>query len=446
MTLTLMATAYTSSGTTPPRVQLNVVSTASSPNPLVGSESLTVYRNDPDGQQREVIIPDDSRLSGGIATLFDYHAPFNTPVSYVVAAGSVTADGSLATGYYDYAPSPNTLPSPLAALGFSGDPAGGGWLGNNVSAVGGALRSTQAVKPVTNFQIYAMYVRPSIADPGKYTLRVEFGASNAVGATYNAEISWYTAGGVLTGAVASTSGIDPGSLTVTTTRPPNADWCQLRFWCDNHTAGKYIAITGVTLNSGTSASTVPAPVFIPVDPSPAILNEKSCWLIHPTNPKLSVHLMDGPPGGLQSWGDRTRPNKVGQFDIPGRRTPITINDGQRRAVQSSISVRTAGDAMSNAIDAILDDGGPLLLVTPGTEGWDIKWEWIQPLDTAFKNNAQMVSYPYRQTDIPYVVIDQPVVSSGSLWTWGDIASTYATWGDVTSTYATWGKLSTDTRS
>lgn len=281
MTLALAATGFSSTSTNPPRVELDVTSSTASPSPLTGSETLTVWRIDPDGKQRQVIIPSGSRLSGGIATLFDYHAPFNKQVSYVVTAGSANTNGT-----------------------------------------------------------------PT--------------------------------------------------------------------------------------------------------PAPAIIGQSTVWLIHPTNPKLSVEVFPASttavnPAYLDSIGSRVRPNKVGQFDIPGRKTPITINDGQRRSVQSSITIRTQGDVTGAALDALLDDGGPILLSTPGTEGWDVKWEWIQPLDLTFTNKTNgWVAYPFRDYALPYVVVDQPVANSGSLWTWGDIAG-YPTWGAVAAAYSTWGKMAVDQR-
>jgi len=86
--VTLTLTASVEADHTPPRVRLDV-------NDSTGTiPSLTITRLDPDSQYRKVRTSDDAPLplSGGVATIYDYEAPFGYTLTYTTdQAGSPTA-------------------------------------------------------------------------------------------------------------------------------------------------------------------------------------------------------------------------------------------------------------------------------------------------------------------------------------------------------------------
>jgi len=86
--VTLTLTASVEADHTPPRVRLDV-------NDTTGTvPSVTITRLDPDSVYRKVRTSDDAPLplSGGLATIYDYEAPFGYALTYMTdLAGSPTA-------------------------------------------------------------------------------------------------------------------------------------------------------------------------------------------------------------------------------------------------------------------------------------------------------------------------------------------------------------------
>lgn len=83
MTLTIAAVA----DTVALRVQLTVASTTGAPLATPEGSTVTVLRVHEDGTRWRVLTETNPRITGGSYIGFDYHAPFNVPVRYVVQAG-----------------------------------------------------------------------------------------------------------------------------------------------------------------------------------------------------------------------------------------------------------------------------------------------------------------------------------------------------------------------
>lgn len=88
MTLTLTAVNDPSE---PPRVRVDVASTAAGPLPVPNNSMVQVFRTHPDGSVHRVLSVANDRLIGGAATVFDYAPPFNIPLSYSARAASQTS-------------------------------------------------------------------------------------------------------------------------------------------------------------------------------------------------------------------------------------------------------------------------------------------------------------------------------------------------------------------
>lgn len=86
--MTVSITATQEPDNEPPRVRLNVGTTGTS------TALFTVVRTDPDGRDRRVILSASQRFTSSAAIVYDYHAPFNQPVSYTVTSESVSATSS----------------------------------------------------------------------------------------------------------------------------------------------------------------------------------------------------------------------------------------------------------------------------------------------------------------------------------------------------------------
>lgn len=93
MAITLTATPDPSYS--PPRVRLAFQDTAGTP-----VTSVVIYRRDADGYSRKVRTSDDGPLpvSGGLASLDDYEAPFGVTVTYTMTGQTVTATTQLDSG------------------------------------------------------------------------------------------------------------------------------------------------------------------------------------------------------------------------------------------------------------------------------------------------------------------------------------------------------------
>lgn len=70
------------------RVRLTVSSTTSSPLATPEGSTVKLFRIHQDGSRYRVLTSANPRIVGGSFVDFDYHAPFNVPVKYVVQAGS----------------------------------------------------------------------------------------------------------------------------------------------------------------------------------------------------------------------------------------------------------------------------------------------------------------------------------------------------------------------
>lgn len=419
---------------------MDAVSTNVSPNPLVGSEFLSVFRSDPDGRVRKVILPSDTRLSASAWSGYDYHAPFNKAVTYQVVPGVV--DSISGSGFWDYAPAPNILPSDFAAMGRLGSPTANGWKSTgtrNITAAGSnVLVSADNAAATTYYALAQVSIDPGAVSP--YTLSVKF----APGLVVNAKIllMWASAGGLYPGYTETApTPIASGPLvTLVATRPADAVGVSITFIFTGAGTISPVTITGISLQQGAGTS-IPAPQYIDAPAVPATLTSKQAWLTHPVDPGLSV------PVNISGQQTSTsRASRAAVFQILGSRLPVTRSDGVRNSLTGETTFLTDTLAAADALDQISSRSEPLLInfASPNPVSMDYPWMWVQPGDFT-RDWVNLGQTKRRLVSFSWVEVDQPAVAAGALWTWDDVVAEYATINDVNAAYRTLANLAIDTR-
>lgn len=89
--MTLTAAAIPDPTFSPPRIRINLTTTGGA------SDLFALVRNDPDGRQRPVLLEVNPHFTSSAWSGWDYHAPFNQPVSYTVFSGALQANTSQVT-------------------------------------------------------------------------------------------------------------------------------------------------------------------------------------------------------------------------------------------------------------------------------------------------------------------------------------------------------------
>jgi hypothetical protein len=169
-------------------------------------------------------------------------------------------------------------------------------------------------------------------------------------------------------------------------------------------------------------------------------NDSTTWLIHASNPDLSLI-----PDKVREVGDLAYAVDAEQFDVYGSQYPVTVSSGFRKAAAGSMVFVVAALSVPD-VRALFADSGPILVNTPGVDGWDVSWAWVQPGAVTISNPANMTGYPWRHVSFPFQVIGAPDIDVTPVWTCADVVATYATCAAVTAVYSTCANLTLDVRS
>lgn len=195
----------------------------------------------------------------------------------------------------------------------------------------------------------------------------------------------------------------------------------------------YTAPYGVPVTYSTSEQ--------PANTSAAVsVNATDVWLVHVGVPDRSL-IIDL---RAASNAKESRAVNAGVFYPMGRRNAVVISDGQRKGRTSSLVVATDTSDEFDAIDALVDDAGVLLLNVPTALGLGIKTDYIFVQDVDYARLTDVGSVPNRDIVMPYVVVDAPVGGTQAQWSWADVVAKYATWQQVINANATWAALQTQT--
>lgn len=175
-------------------------------------------------------------------------------------------------------------------------------------------------------------------------------------------------------------------------------------------------------------------------------NGSTTWLIHASTPELSLI-----PEMVTVIGDQDYESDADTFDVFNSPFPVTVSSGFRKSAASTIELLVLPSQVG-AVLALLADSGPILINTPGTEGWDVTWAWAQPGAVKISNPAPAnyvvgaTKYPYRKVSFAFRHIGAPDIDVTPVWTCADVVATYATCAAVVAAYSTCENLALDVRS
>lgn len=151
---------------------------------------------------------------------------------------------------------------------------------------------------------------------------------------------------------------------------------------------------------------------------PVVLDVTVPWLVHLARHELSVPLTLR-PGTLQQ---ETRALSVGTFYPVGRSRPITVTDGARRSVSSSLVAMTEDEAALQRFLDLLADGSVLMLNLPTSMATQFPACYIQVDDLTVARWDPSVIDANRDLTLPFVVVDPPVSGMG-VWLPGPAGGT-----------------------
>lgn len=193
----------------------------------------------------------------------------------------------------------------------------------------------------------------------------------------------------------------------------------------------------VTYQAKTTVSATAAPVTLSVPVS---------WLIHRTNPALSIQV-----DKVMAISDRVAASTASPHFAFGAEFPVTRNEGVRRARTGSLTVQVTSRARQAAMESLLHDSGVILMnLTLGAGvGWlDETWAWIQPGDLTFNNPGAWAYYPTRNITFPYQVVDVPAGAIAPIWTYATLLADVAnipSYASMPSIYRSYGDVVIDSR-
>jgi hypothetical protein len=172
--------------------------------------------------------------------------------------------------------------------------------------------------------------------------------------------------------------------------------------------------------------------------SSATLDVTETWLIHPSQPSLSM-MIDGGPDA-DPWNDvyidsatasrKTSATKRAVHEIEGAELDIVITNGPRAADEWNMVVSAATIAQKNGLRALTRDESPLLLRSPPASGLDLPDGFYSVGNVDVDRLANPTVSQRTNTTLPLKPVGEPIVRVGALWTAGDVLTNYATGQDV----------------
>lgn len=176
-----------------------------------------------------------------------------------------------------------------------------------------------------------------------------------------------------------------------------------------------------------------------ISATPVTLSVDAAWLRHPGQPDLSMQV------NVEADGDPVRRVNRAVLEPLGRRYPIVVTDGRRKAKQSTVTFRTYTLAEADQLLGLVDDTAVLLLDVPPAWGWGITHQYMAIGDLTETRTAPAgrgAWIPVRNWSAPYDVVDRPADTDAGDRTWANVLAEAATWQDVLDMYDTWGDVLT----
>jgi len=228
------------------------------------------------------------------------------------------------------------------------------------------------------------------------------------------------------------------------------------FTLSGFTATNYssVVISGSGASSGlftVGAITISSyPVVTHVDQSstPTTLSPVSAWMVHPSNPGLSMPISGDEINlpSIRGIGDISNGSAATEHHILGQSTPITTVSGPRFSNKLTVVLATKTRAQELSMNALLRDGSPLLVRVPTT--FDIGFDegFYSVGDVGRARQAQKPGNTWRDFTLPLTGVQSPIASvTNSGWSWAGLAGAFPTWAQVAAAFATWSDVSTNTR-
>lgn len=142
---------------------------------------------------------------------------------------------------------------------------------------------------------------------------------------------------------------------------------------------------------------------------------------------------------VRDFGDITRPDRGGVFEVVGRSYPVAVTDvrGSRRF---SLELRTLTEAEADDLRLILASGDVLYLQVPPTgQSSAVPTAYVSVGDATERRPTSITAV--RLFSLPCTEVAPPgpdVV--GATVTWQTVINAYATWADLMADQATWADL------
>lgn len=154
------------------------------------------------------------------------------------------------------------------------------------------------------------------------------------------------------------------------------------------------------------------------------------WIKSPTRPFLNRPVM------LSEFGEVTRRDRSGVFEIVGRSYPVAVTD-LRSSRRQTISLLTQDRQERRELDTILASGEPILFHAPAGCAVDSMYAIAGDVSydrTARRSERRLFQIPLTEVAPPHHSI------AGVTVTWQGVINAYATWADLVADEETWETL------
>lgn len=163
------------------------------------------------------------------------------------------------------------------------------------------------------------------------------------------------------------------------------------------------------------------------------LTGSSVWLTHVGVPTRSRSIMVG------EFGPRAFSAQQAVRYPLGRKYPVVVSDGRRKAPQYDLTVLTRSLTEAADFEALLDDLTPLLLRVPAAKGWGVVSEYVT-VDTASQRRlARFPGHPDREWSLSLSVVSRPVGGAQADNTYAKSFAAYPIYAARFAAHATYGQ-------
>lgn len=182
--------------------------------------------------------------------------------------------------------------------------------------------------------------------------------------------------------------------------------------------------------------------------SPVAISPLQPWLIHPSNPGLSMPLSstDRSAVAIRSVGEVVNASAITEHQILGQSLPITTTSGPRFGAKYQLGLMSRTAVQERALMGLVADGTPLLFRAPFIYPIGIEEGFYAVGDVSRTRLADRLGDETRFFTLPLTRVQSPIVNvQNTGWSWAALAAQFATWADVAAAFATWADVFTNNR-